>query len=123
MGQSMAVALAIVATVSNPRWIFSQLLETRVLRWVGSLAYSLYLWQQIFLSPLSNSHRHVVLQAILRIALAFLLAYLSYRFIEKPAIRLGHRLAPPPTPGRGDLAGAEANADGPATKSTALEAS
>jgi peptidoglycan/LPS O-acetylase OafA/YrhL len=35
--------------------------------------------------------------------LLFFVATLSYQFIERPLIRLGHRLAPPPTPGRQDL--------------------
>lgn len=118
LGQSIAVALVIVATVANPLWKFSQLLEARILRWIGSLSYSLYLWQQIFLSPLSSSHAHIILQIFLRIALAFAFAYLSYRFVEKPAIRLGHRLAPPPTPGRGDLRGTEVNVKTSAANAT-----
>jgi len=33
----------------------------------------------------------------------FLCAWLSYRFVERPFIKLGHRLAPPTTEGRDDL--------------------
>jgi peptidoglycan/LPS O-acetylase OafA/YrhL len=33
----------------------------------------------------------------------FVLAALSYYFVEKPMIRLGHRLAPPASPGRADV--------------------
>jgi len=98
-----ALAIMIAATVANPDWGFSRLLETKILRWVGSLSYSLYLWQQIFLNPTLVNHRYVILQTVARVAMAFICAYLSYRIIEKPAIRLGHRLAPPATPGRGDL--------------------
>ncbi len=33
----------------------------------------------------------------------FFCAWLSYRFVERPFIRWGHRLAPPLTEGRDDL--------------------
>jgi len=110
LGQSLAVTTVIAATVANPDWGFSRLLETKILRWVGSLSYSLYLWQQIFLNPTLVNHRYVILQTVARVAMAFICAYLSYRIIEKPAIRLGHRLAPPATPGRGDLDSRSRNA-------------
>jgi peptidoglycan/LPS O-acetylase OafA/YrhL len=35
-------------------------------------------------------------------------ALISYYFIEKPMIRLGHRVAPPVTPGHADLRGVPA---------------
>jgi peptidoglycan/LPS O-acetylase OafA/YrhL len=52
------------------------------LAWCGILSYSLYLWQQPFLTldgPLNY------LSA--RLALTFAAAFLSYRFIEQPALR------------------------------------
>lgn len=103
--QATAVALVIVATVFNPGWLFSRLMESAPLKWIGRLSYSLYLWQQLFFYPSLNSHRFLLAQAGLRVGGAFVAAYLSYKFIEKPAIKWGHRHAPPVTPGRGDLTG------------------
>jgi peptidoglycan/LPS O-acetylase OafA/YrhL len=37
------------------------------------------------------------------------MASLSYYFVEKPLMRVGHRLAPPATPGRPDLGDSAAN--------------
>jgi peptidoglycan/LPS O-acetylase OafA/YrhL len=33
----------------------------------------------------------------------FILALMSYHWLEKPLMKLGHRIAPPATPGREDL--------------------
>jgi len=57
-------------------------LNKGVLAWTGLLSYSLYLWQQPFLvfdGPLNYFSA--------RILMTFLLAYLSYRFIEQPALQ------------------------------------
>jgi peptidoglycan/LPS O-acetylase OafA/YrhL len=49
--------------------------------WSGLLSYSLYLWQQPFLVFHGPFDYFLV-----RILLTFLLAYISYRFVEKPAL-------------------------------------
>jgi peptidoglycan/LPS O-acetylase OafA/YrhL len=51
--------------------------------WSGLLSYSLYLWQQPFLvfdGPFNNF--------LARILMTFLLAYISYRFVEQPALQI-----------------------------------
>lgn len=42
---------------------------------------------------------------------AFAAAALSYYFVEEPLMRLGHRLAPPATPGRPELVNNSATED------------
>jgi peptidoglycan/LPS O-acetylase OafA/YrhL len=51
--------------------------------WLGNISYSLYLWQQVFLDPLS-SLRYGVLWAVG-------LACVSYYLVEKPMLRLRDR--------------------------------
>ncbi len=54
--------------------------------WVGLLSYSLYLWQQPFLvfdGPLNN--------LFVRLFLTFVMAYVSYRLVEQPMLRLRSR--------------------------------
>lgn len=54
--------------------------------WVGLLSYSLYLWQQPFLvfdGPLNNF--------LVRMLLTFVMAYVSYRLVEQPMLRLRSR--------------------------------
>ena len=74
------------------------MLEWPAARWLGRLSYSLYLWQQFFLV---GEVRALVpglgqLQALpVNIGLTFVVASASYYFIERPAIRTGHRMAHP----------------------------
>ncbi len=77
----------------------------RVLNWkplasLGVLSYSLYLWQEPFLNRYSNSWITAFPQNLL---LAFGTALLSYTLLEKPLLRLRHRLraaSPAPQPER-----------------------
>lgn len=99
----------VVATMLHPRSWMTRFLELRPLRFVGRLSYSLYLWHVLFTAPrfpeLEVHARWLLFLTgrpwrYLAIAAASLL---SYYFVEKPMIRLGHRLAPPATPGHRDL--------------------
>ena len=85
---------------------------------MGRISYSLYLWHILvnylwnFLGstgpgPIQHIPNHLLrslAERPARFGTSFLVAYLSYRFIEKPLIRVGHRLAPAATPGRPELA-------------------
>jgi peptidoglycan/LPS O-acetylase OafA/YrhL len=56
------------------------------LRQVGLVSYSLYLWQALATLP-SYSSGTIALLSLL----AFPAAWLSFRFVERPLIRIGHR--------------------------------
>lgn len=102
--ESILLPLIVVGTVYRPQTTVARLLETRPLKWIGRLSYSLYLWQQLFLVPAAGS-RFLLLQKFpISLAMIVLCAWISYRFVERPLIRWGHKLAPPPTAGREDLA-------------------
>ncbi len=98
--------LVIMSTMLHPEGWLGRLLETRVFTYFGRLSYSLYLWQQIFFlhRPETSVLRYVQGWPVNLIG-AILCAMLSYYFVEKPMMKLGHRVAPPVTPGRADLAG------------------
>ena len=82
----------VVYTLLYPNRMMGKLLETGVLRWIGRLSYSLYLWQQIFLPSPEWVPRPAMVQTFpFNIGFAFLFAYLSYRFIERPCIAYGTR--------------------------------
>ena len=98
--------LLVISTVLHPKSIACRILEWQPLRFVGHISYSLYLWQQMFFAggrapaswPLSD------LQIFpLNYVAAFACAIASYYLIEKPLIRIGHKVAHPATPGREDL--------------------
>ncbi len=88
--QALFICLLLGSTIANPALWSSGALELPLLKWVGKLSqYSIYLWQQLFLSSGPYSHW----QLPLRLSAALLLAFLSYRFIERPLLATGQRLA------------------------------
>jgi peptidoglycan/LPS O-acetylase OafA/YrhL len=108
-------AVWIVSTMLHPNSLSTRILELRPMRWVGRLSYSLYLWHVLFFFRVLPTV-HVSLPLLLALSgrpakfiAAFSMAALSYYLVEKPCMRLGHRLAPPATPGRPELV------EGPAT--------
>ncbi|HET6841832.1 MAG TPA: acyltransferase [Candidatus Angelobacter sp.] len=97
----------IVATVLHPQNFAGRLLEWLPFRWIGRLSYSLYLWQQLFIIGFVKgaSSLEWLQKFPVNLAALVLIALASYYLIERPLIRLGHRLATPATEGRDDLAG------------------
>jgi peptidoglycan/LPS O-acetylase OafA/YrhL len=108
-------SLLVFATILHPGSILSRVLELPFMRWIGRISYSIYLWQQLFCvsdstpwqvgRPLGWLQLHP-----LNYVVPFAFAVLSYLFVEKPFIRIGHRLAPPVTAGHVDLEAAPATA-------------
>jgi peptidoglycan/LPS O-acetylase OafA/YrhL len=100
----------IVSTAFHPASLMTRFLETAPMRFVGRISYSLYLWHLLFFSKVSPAigMTNPVLLAlsgrVTKYVAAFAVATLSYYFIEKPLIRIGHRLAPAASPGRPELA-------------------
>jgi peptidoglycan/LPS O-acetylase OafA/YrhL len=79
-------------TVLNARALPSAALELPWMRYVGRLSYSLYVWQQLFLVP--DERPLGMLQSFPFAFTAMgLCAVASYYCIEKPFIKMGHRLA------------------------------
>jgi peptidoglycan/LPS O-acetylase OafA/YrhL len=105
--ESTLLPLIVAGTVYGPKTWVVGILESRAFKWVGRLSYSLYLWQQLFLVTDPTSKISFVQSLPTNLVSMFLMAWISYKFVERPFIRLGHRLAPPPTEGRDDLAFAQ----------------
>jgi peptidoglycan/LPS O-acetylase OafA/YrhL len=110
--ESALLPVIIATTVLRPNTGVGRFLEFRWVRWVGRLSYSLYLWQKLFLVPGATYPWSRLQTFPLNCALLVAVAALSYHFVERPAIRLGHKLAPPPTAGRQDLELATPNGAG-----------
>lgn len=98
--QPLLVAIAFFGTVLGPergmlRWILQLPLLTRI----GLVSYSLYLWQQLSLSPVQWNGQVTganVLQAVFDplLVVAFVpLAIASYFCLEKPLVKIGHRIS------------------------------
>jgi len=97
--QALALAwlcpILILGTMLRPSSLFSRFLELPAMRYLGRLSYSIYLWQQVFFvahfgRPLPGWG--VPQQWPLAPVMTLACAMLSFYFIERPAIRAGHRL-------------------------------
>ena len=70
----------------NPGSVIGRVLNHRVVAHVGVISYSLYLWQQLFLGKWPS---------FWEILGAFLAAELSWRLVERPALRLRDKVTKP----------------------------
>ncbi len=95
--QAAAIPWLLLGTVLRPSAIVSRILEQPLLRWIGRLSYSLYIWQQLFCRLYGDttfpSPCRVLQQPPLNICMTFLCAMMSYYWLERPLVRLGHRLS------------------------------
>ena len=91
---AMLLPLFIAATVLRPRSAIGRLLETPAMRWLGRLSYSLYLWELFFAFRGVPQTLGVLQTFPLNLTLTFACAMASYYLVERPLIRVGHRLTP-----------------------------
>jgi peptidoglycan/LPS O-acetylase OafA/YrhL len=99
---ALCVPLLMVSTALHPATLMGRILEHPVLRYVGHVTYSLYLWQMLFFTgffrgffhiPMPQSHVLQYLQTTwFKYPAAFAVALLSYYLVEKPCIEWGRRL-------------------------------
>ena len=87
----------VVSTVIQPASVLGRVLEWRLLRWIGVLSYSLYLWQELFLPEvhgmIAPGGFRYLQQWPWNVLALLIFACLSRYLIERPMIKLGHRLA------------------------------
>jgi peptidoglycan/LPS O-acetylase OafA/YrhL len=79
-------AVFVGAIAVAPHAPIGRFLELGAVRFVGRLSYSLYIWQELFLQ--SSEPRLKLIYALPAIIAC---ALLSYRFVERPAIKFGRR--------------------------------
>jgi peptidoglycan/LPS O-acetylase OafA/YrhL len=89
--QNLGIAACLAWCISNPSGRLGRLLNSVPLTFIGMMSYSIYLWQQIFLNPRSNS---LFTSFPLNLFLVALTALGSYFLVERPALRLRHWLEP-----------------------------
>ena len=90
----------LMSTVLFPRNALSRVLELPWMRWIGTLSYSIYLWQQLFLQPprgvgsLEQTSGFSRLQQFpFNIVCILIFGCLSHYLLERPMMRLGRRLS------------------------------
>jgi peptidoglycan/LPS O-acetylase OafA/YrhL len=94
----------VLTTVLQPRSWLGRVLEWRPICWIGTISYSLYLWQELFLPEVVSVKAHgafsLLQQLPWNMAAILACACLSRYLLEIPMTRLGHRLGAS-LPGRG----------------------
>jgi peptidoglycan/LPS O-acetylase OafA/YrhL len=95
--QAILLPALLLSTVIQPSSLLSRVLEWQPLRWIGSLSYSLYLWQELFLPELHSVAAPGVFHNLQRWpwnVLAIMLCAVASRYLlELPMVRFGHRMA------------------------------
>jgi peptidoglycan/LPS O-acetylase OafA/YrhL len=88
--QVWLIFLILTKLISGSNSVFCKILKNRILRWLGLISYSLYLWQQIFLS--TNTPSWGIIRVFpISLLCVFLASLASYYFIEKPFRALNYR--------------------------------
>jgi peptidoglycan/LPS O-acetylase OafA/YrhL len=90
---ALASSLLIIGA-STPTTLISRLLEIRPLRWIGTRSYSIYLWHwPVFMltRPSFDIQLPTLWIRIGQVGITFLLAELSYRWVETPVRQNGFR--------------------------------
>jgi peptidoglycan/LPS O-acetylase OafA/YrhL len=93
--ESIAITYLLIYFVTKTASVGARLLNTKLLVHVGLISYSLYLWQQLFLTPpleAPNRWSASILGTFpFNLLAAFLAAELSWQLVEKPALKLRSR--------------------------------
>ena len=92
---SLGFTVVLAELVTNSANIFARPLRSAPMRWLGGLSYSLYLWHAVIFTIISEERLPDAPWLVIhvsKVVLSFAVAWLSYRFIERPAIELGRRL-------------------------------
>ena len=87
--QNICIALTIERAVRDPSGMLSRVLNWKPLASIGLLSYSIYLWQQHFLNR-GVAGTFTAFPA--NIAVAAVLALVSYFWVEQPMLRLRERI-------------------------------
>ncbi|HEX8849225.1 MAG TPA: acyltransferase [Gemmatimonadaceae bacterium] len=83
----LAIALFLDHVVAGPSTVVSRALNRPIMIWIGGLSYSLYLWQQFFITA-AWAPMYLSLPAIV------LVAYASWTLVERPALAFRARIEP-----------------------------
>jgi peptidoglycan/LPS O-acetylase OafA/YrhL len=88
----LVAGLLAVTSLHSQSWLGS-ILQLAPIRWIGRISYSLYIWQQLFLTPEGLTPLGRLNAPIINILATFVLASLSFYLIETPMIAMGYRLS------------------------------
>jgi peptidoglycan/LPS O-acetylase OafA/YrhL len=93
------ISLMVASTLVVKEGLVYKWLNSRLLVGIGTISYSLYVWQQLFLLHPEGTHPLRWLGAFpYNLIAAFVVATCSFYFLERPTSRLGKRMTGTSTP-------------------------
>ncbi|WP_042352132.1 acyltransferase family protein [Bacillus massiliigorillae] len=84
------ITAILIASIVHPSSTINKVLGVKPLRWIGVRSYGIYLWHYpiiLLTNPLVNTEKPSLLHIAFQIALTFVIAELSYKYIENPIRR------------------------------------
>lgn len=84
------IAAVVIAVLAHPASRLGAIVGCKPLRWIGLRSYSLYIWHFpviILSSPNVSTEESGMLRIIIQVVVSFLLAALSYKYVEEPIRR------------------------------------
>jgi peptidoglycan/LPS O-acetylase OafA/YrhL len=98
--RAILLPVLLVSTVTQPASWLGRVLEWQPMKWIGTLAYSLYIWQELFLPEIASVMARGGFRALQRppwnLLALLVAACLSRYLVEIPMNRMGHRLSTSP---------------------------
>lgn len=90
---TVGASIFIILSLSSNK--LSKILKTKIISFFGKISYSLYLYHLIFLIFFIryNSGLSISLTVLLTFIVSLIVAAISYKFIEKPSIKVGRNIA------------------------------
>lgn len=83
--RAVCIAVVIASLVSGRAGLLGEFFELRLVKWLGAISYSLYLWQQLIIGNSKNASFQAMTISIVGV---FIVASASYYFVEQPSLRL-----------------------------------
>lgn len=90
---AIMAAVLIAGLAQQPAGPLARLLALKPLVWVGQRSYGIYLWNLPIIAVIAATSLNDGLQLVVKVGLTFLIPALSYRWVERPFLRLKARHA------------------------------
>jgi peptidoglycan/LPS O-acetylase OafA/YrhL len=84
---NICIGFITLVSINFQNNLYFSFLNSKIMNYLGMLSYSIYIWQQLFFSD----HIGVLSHFPYNICLIFIVAMISYHFIEKPFLTLKSR--------------------------------